>query len=106
MRCAYSERRPPGFTVTATLALAAGIGASCAIFSLLDAAKLRPLPFRERAVGAAANKNDRNKRGDHRRHTGLKGNLGHQFALPGSLTLHALAEQKESPEEPLRVIPE
>lgn len=40
-------RKAPGFTVTATLALAVGIGASCAIFSLLDAAILRPLPFRD-----------------------------------------------------------
>ena len=40
-------RKAPGFTVTATLALAVGIGASCAIFSLLDATMLRPLPFRD-----------------------------------------------------------
>jgi hypothetical protein len=40
-------RKAPGFTVTATLALAVVIGASCAIFSLLDAAMLRPLPFRD-----------------------------------------------------------
>ncbi|HEY3742958.1 MAG TPA: ABC transporter permease [Bryobacteraceae bacterium] len=40
-------RKARGFTITATLALAVGIGASCAIFSLLDAAILRPLPFRD-----------------------------------------------------------
>jgi putative ABC transport system permease protein len=39
--------KAPGFAVTAMLALAVGIGASCAIFSLLDAAILRPLPFHD-----------------------------------------------------------
>ena len=40
-------RRSPGFAVTATLMLALGIGASVAIFAFVDAALLKPLPYRE-----------------------------------------------------------
>jgi len=39
--------RQPAFTASAVLALALGIGASTAIFSLLDTVVLRPLPYRE-----------------------------------------------------------
>ncbi len=40
-------RRTPGFTVVAILVLALGIGSSVAIFAFVDAALIKPLPYKD-----------------------------------------------------------
>jgi macrolide transport system ATP-binding/permease protein len=52
-------RRNPGFAAAAILVLALGIGASVAIFAFVDAALIKPLPYKNPARLVAVSESDR-----------------------------------------------
>src|SRR5215813_8134272 len=96
----------PGFTAVALLALALGIGANTAIFSLINAVLLRPLPFKEpdRLVWVWGNVRNGGNRAsvapldflDYRRENKTFEHFAAMFAVPLPLNLTGIGE----PERP------